>query len=160
MTTYGPLGTLTRDDDTPVITFTRTFAVQPAALWEALTTGAGLEAWLVERASVEGGPGGSVEMMFDDDNVVTGRITVWEPMTHFAHEWIINDEFPSEISYRLTPNDSGTELRLVHRGLPEEVTGGYTPGWHAFLVRLDALLTDAPVAEWDDLFAAVMPLYS
>ena len=90
---------------------------------------------------------------------MTGRITEWEPHTRFAHEWIINDEFPSEVSYELAPTTGGTELRLVHHGLPVEMTGGYTPGWQAFLIRLDARLTGQVVPSWDDLFAALVEEY-
>ena len=159
MTDHGPAGTLTREDDVPVITFTRRFAADPATVWEALTTAAGLESWLVERATVVPGADGSIDMEFDADNRVTGRITIWEPTTRFAHEWIINDEFPSEITYELTPSDSGTELLLVHRGLPDEMAGGYTPGWHAFMVRLDAHMAGSDVPAWDGVFAEVMPQY-
>ena len=50
---FGPLGSLTKEDDVNVITFQRRFAAAPAAVWEAIATGDGLAAWLSIEASVE-----------------------------------------------------------------------------------------------------------
>ena len=90
---------------------------------------------------------------------MTGEITVWNPHSELAHTWVINGEIPSELTYRLSPVDNGTTLTLVHRKLPDEMAGGYTPGWHAFLDRLDQALAGREPDTWDDLFADLMPMY-
>ena len=51
-------------------------------------------------------------------------------------------------------------LTLTHTGLPEEMCGGYTPGWHAFLARLDARLNGTSVPDWETVFGAVAEAYA
>jgi len=159
MTTHGHIGTLTRDGEDNVITFVRTFPVPPERVWRALSTQEGIEAWLAPTATIDPRLGGDVEMTFDAENVVSGIITTWDPFTTLAHTWVINDEIPSELRYELTPTAGGTELRLVHRKLPDEMCGGYTPGWHAYLVRLEAVLEGDEPPAWMDVFGEVAPHY-
>jgi hypothetical protein len=39
------------------------------------------------------------------------------------------------------------------------MANGYTPGWHAYLGRLDQALDGVDPSPWDDLFAAIAPQY-
>lgn len=160
MTSYGPTGTLTQEADENVITFHRSFSSPPESVWEALTTEAGITAWLAPEASIETGPGGAVSMKFDEDNAITGTITQWDPYTAFAHTWIINGEVPSAVRYELTPTNTGTDLMLIHTQLPDAMAGGYTPGWHAYLARLDAKLASQPIPDWMDVFQQVAGSYA
>jgi uncharacterized protein YndB with AHSA1/START domain len=159
MTIFGPIGTLTKDDGDNVITFVRTYPVSPERLWRALSTADGLTSWLAPSASIDGRPGGAVEMEFDAENLVTGVITTWEPHTTLAHSWIINDEVHSELRYELEATNGGTRLTLVHTRLPDAMCGGYAPGWHAYLARLGAVLEDEVPPTWDEVFGAVAPRY-
>jgi hypothetical protein len=43
--------------------------------------------------------------------------------------------------------------------LPEQMAGGYTPGWHAYLDRLDQLIAGTDPGSWDELFNAIAPQY-
>lgn len=159
MTIYGHIGTLTKDDGDNVITFVRSFPVPPERMWRALATADGIEAWLAPSATIDPRLGGDVELTFDAENVVTGTITTWDPYTTLAHTWVINDEARSELRYELTPTDHGTDLRLTHRKLPDEMCGGYTPGWHAYLVRLAAVLEGDEPPAWIDVFGEVSAHY-
>ncbi len=156
---YGETGTLSKVDDVNVITFRRSLNAAPERVWEALTTGDGLMSWLAVSASVDGREGGAVEIEFDDDQKVSGTITRWEPTSNFAHTWIINGEVESDLQYSLTPTDGGTDLTLIHTGLPDETCGGYTPGWHAFTSRLAARLDGESVPDWLTVFGQVAPSY-
>jgi uncharacterized protein YndB with AHSA1/START domain len=160
MTSYGPVGTLVKDDGMNVITFVRTYDVAPERVWHALTTQEGITSWLAPTAAIDARLGGTIEMTFDEENTVAGVITAWEPHTTFAHTWIINDEVPSDLRYDLTPTAGGTELRLVHSGLPDEMCGGYTPGWHAYLARLESVASGGQPPDWMDVFGAVAPQYA
>lgn len=160
MTTHDHIGMLTKDAGDNVITFVRSFPDPPERVWRALATADGIEAWLAPTATIDPRLGGSVEMRFDAENAVSGTITTWDPYTTLAHTWVINDEARSELRYELTPSEHGTELRLVHRKLPDEMCGGYTPGWHAYLTRLGAALAGDEPPEWADVFGEVSPLYA
>ncbi len=50
-------------------------------------------------------------------------------------------------------------LRLTHEWVPTETAAGYTPGWHAFLDRFEAVVTRETVPTWDERIEAVGPLY-
>jgi uncharacterized protein YndB with AHSA1/START domain len=156
---YGDTGTLSREGDVNVITFRRSLNATPWRVWEALTTGDGLTSWLAVSASVDAREGGSVEIEFDDDQKVSGTITQWDPTSHFAHTWVINGAVASDVRYSLEPLGEGTELTLVHTGLPDEMCGGYTPGWHAFTARLAAQLNGEAVPDWLTIFEEVAPAY-
>lgn len=153
-----PLGTLTFDDTQSVITFERDFSVAPARMWDAIATADGIASWLAE-GTFEEGHGGSVRFEFNEDQTVTGEILVWNPPTELTYTWNINGEIPSTIEFRITETSSGCTLTLTHAGLPGDMAGGYTPGWHAYLDRLDQVTAGSPVSSWDDLFAAAAPRY-
>jgi uncharacterized protein YndB with AHSA1/START domain len=156
---FGETGTLAKDGDINVITFRRSLNASPDRVWEALTTAEGLMSWLAVSAKVDGREGGSVVIEFEEDQTVGGMISRWDPTTHFAHTWIINGAISSEVAYALAPAGSGTDLTLVHTGLPDEMCEGYTPGWHAFLARLSAEVAGGSVPEWLTVFEEVAPAY-
>lgn len=160
MTMYGPLGSLDKTADGNVITFNRTLPAPPEKVWEALTTSDGVMAWLAPIASIDARSGGAVEIEFDDENTVTGEITQFDPYSRFAHTWIINGEVPSAVSWELVPEGAGTALTLIHTQLPDEMVGGYTPGWHAFMARLDAMLAGQPLPDFMDVVGSVASSYS
>ena len=159
-TPFGPLGSLARDGDANVITFQRAFAAPPSRVWKALTTADGIMSWLGTEASVDARLGGEVSIRFDDQQLVTGTITTWDPTSRFAHGWLINGEHDSHLEYELSENDGSTVLTLTHTGLPDEMCGGYTPGWHAFLARLDARLSGTSLPDWETVFGAVVEAYA
>ena len=153
-----PLGTLTHEGTDSVITFTRTYPVSADRLWEAIATEEGLAGWLAP-GTFHGWENGTLELEFGNDQTVAGVVTVWNPYEELSHTWVINGEIPSELTYMLDESDGSTTLTLVHRKLPDEMAGGYTPGWHAFLDRLDQALAGREPDSWDDLFAELLPRY-
>jgi uncharacterized protein YndB with AHSA1/START domain len=159
MTMFGETGTLAKLDGVNVITFRRELKARPERVWEALTTADGITSWLAVSASVDGRPGGSVAIEFEDDQSVTGEITRWDPTSRFAHTWVINGAIESDLEYTLEGVGDTTMLTLVHSGLPDEICGGYTPGWHAFVTRLGALMEGNSLPEWMTVFEEVAPAY-
>jgi uncharacterized protein YndB with AHSA1/START domain len=159
MTMFGETGTLSKEGDVNVITFRRSLNAAPERVWDALTTEEGITSCLAVAAKVEGRKGGAVEIEFDADQAVDGIITRWDPTSHFAHTWVINAAIPSDVQYSLEPAGEGTELTLIHTGLPDEMCGGYTPGWHAYLARLAAEVEGSDVPEWLNVFEQVAPAY-
>jgi len=156
---FGETGTLSKVDDVNVITFMRSLNAAPERVWEALTTEDGITSWLAVSAKVDGRHGGAIALEFDDNQTVDGTITRWDPTSNFAHTWVINSEFPSDVRYALEPAGDGTALTLVHTGLPDEMCGGYTPGWHAFLARLAADVDGESVPDWLTVFEQVASAY-
>jgi uncharacterized protein YndB with AHSA1/START domain len=156
---FGETGTLAKDGDVNVITFRRSLGASPERVWKALTTEKGLTSWLAVSATVDGREGGAIAIEFDADQTVSGKISRWDPTTRFAHPWIINDAISSEVAYALTPTGSGTKLTMVHTGLPNEMCGGYTPGWHAYMARLAAEVEGGSVPEWLTVFEEVAAAY-
>lgn len=152
------LGTLSLDGAETVITFERSFSVAPTRLWKALATAEGLSKWLAD-GTIEEREGGSVRFEFDGDQTVTGEILTWDPPSALSYTWNINGEIPSRVDFSIEETQSGSTLTLTHTGLPEEMASGYTPGWHAYLDRLDQVTAGSPVSSWDDLFAAAAPRY-
>lgn len=157
---YGQLGSLDKTADGNIITFSRTFASPPETVWEAITTSEGLTAWLAETAEIDARPGGSVKFEFDENNTVTGEITQFDPFSHFAHTWIINGEVPSAVRWELVPEGTGTVVTLIHTKLPDEMAAGYTPGWHVYMARLEAVLADEKVPDFMDVMEAVAGSYT
>jgi hypothetical protein len=47
----------------------------------------------------------------------------------------------------------------VHRTLPVPIADGYGAGWHTHLDQLDAVIVAAPVPDWGERFAALLPEY-
>ena len=156
---HGPAGSLTHADDETVITFTRDFAAPPDRVWQALTSASSLSSWLAPRAEIDARLGGAVRLVFDDANTVSGTITEFEPPHTLGHSWMF-DDVASTVRYTLEPTAGGTRLTLVHRGLPEHMSRGYTPGWHAYVVRLDAAIDGRTPPDWTDVFEAVSESYS
>lgn len=158
--THGRTGSLTRDGGTNVITFTRRLPAPPDRVWTALTTTDGITSWLAPSATIDARSGGTISLTFDEENHVEGTITEFEPPSRLRHSWVINGEAESVVTYDLEPDGGGTLLTLVHTGLPDEMCGGYTPGWHAYLDRLEAVTDGATPPDWLEVFHAVAGQYA
>jgi hypothetical protein len=83
---------------------------------------------------------------------MTGRITEWDPLHVFEHEWnqriLQSGGEPSVVRYELAADGDGTRLRFSHRGLGVRDATGFRPGTHAFLDRLAAHLASEPLPDW------------
>jgi uncharacterized protein YndB with AHSA1/START domain len=152
-------GSMTVEGETATIEFTRRLAASPERVWFALTDAGELGTWLSEGSTFGDGAGSSLSHDFGDHGVVTGTIKEWDPPALLSYTWVFPDGVESLLSFELSPDRGGTVLRLVHTRVPAQTAMGYTPGWHAFLDRFDALVTGQELPTWDERYEVVGPLY-
>jgi uncharacterized protein YndB with AHSA1/START domain len=145
------------------------------AVWDALSTGVGMERWFAPSARVKPGKGGSVFVSWGGGVEGEGRIEVWEPNRRIAwSEPAGSGQVRFMVDFELEARAGGTtKLRLVHSGFGEganwdEHYDATKAGWTYFLFNLDWYLvhhrgtvrrmissrrgTERPVAEvWQSL---------
>jgi uncharacterized protein YndB with AHSA1/START domain len=128
------------------ITFTRSYTVDPAILWAAITDPDALAAWF---APVRGDlvPGGRYVIAFGEETQA-GVIQRCEAPDLLAFTWDHPDADPSGVTLRLEGSDGGTTLTLEHDRLPGGGVAGYSAGWHAYLDRLAAAVAGDDLPDW------------
>lgn len=94
----------------------------------------------------EGHVGGRVvEVAANGTEYIWAEVIAWDPPNRFELSWhpTLNPVAASILEVRFTPNGSGTDLYLEHRGWEEfgqrglEIRGEYDPGWDFVLDALD-----------------------
>jgi uncharacterized protein YndB with AHSA1/START domain len=96
--------------------------------------------WMGQHATLQPVPGGTFEI--DINGVpVRGRYVEVEPLRRVVVTWGMagNAELPpgsTEVEFTLSPIQTGTRLRLVHRNLPDSQAPIHAEGWKHFLDRL------------------------
>jgi uncharacterized protein YndB with AHSA1/START domain len=162
-------GRLTVDGGGVTLVFERRLAHTPAQVWDAIATPEGLREWLMcTEATIEPRVGGRIELVSGAPQYrSTGRILVWEPPRTLAYEWKVGPvpEMPggenAVFRYELAPDDAGeTLLTVTYTRLTRQTAGGFLPGVHAFLDRLEAQLDGAPLPDWLARFAELRGLYT
>lgn len=150
-------GELIIDGDRATLRFQRWLPHSPDTVWAALTDPARREQWM-GPTEIDPRVGGRIDMVPADPPApaeakrMTGRITVWDPPRVFEHEWNQRIVEPGLVRYELHPENGGTRLLLIHRGLGVRNANGFRPGTHAYLDRLVALLTGAPPPAWPERY--------
>ena len=115
-----------------------------ADVWDAITTNEGVSDWLLETNDFEAEIGHHFEMTCLDDagNLDVYRCQVLEidPPNRMVWSWILagkEDEGLTEVEFRLTATDTGTRVRLLHRGDRDQATiDRFKSGWPYKLDRL------------------------
>ncbi|HUR63044.1 MAG TPA: SRPBCC domain-containing protein [Candidatus Thermoplasmatota archaeon] len=99
-----------------------TYAQPPEAVWEAIATKAGLDAWMMQNDFVEAKVGH--RFTFTDrprpfwDGQCPCEVVEADPPRRFVLRWNTRDKHPSTVSFTLTPTgDGGTHLLFRHSGL-------------------------------------------
>ena len=153
------MGTLTRQGDRATVRFERWLDAVIEDVWEALTTPAGLEAWLAP-ATVDLRTGGKMDIDFGEDGLAGGVILALQPPSLLEYEWGFPGEPDSILRFELKADGGRTRLILEHRLLPSNQSVGYSAGWHAHLDHLDAVVAGRTPGSWDDRFNELLPVYS
>ncbi len=117
-------------------------------LWDAITTGRGLEAWYVAKADVRPGLGGRVAISWGEGPEGVSSIDVWEPNERVRYAYVpqggmeVGDTEGGSEEWLLSHEDGVTTVRLVH-SLPdpgvddwEGYYGDIERGWSLFLATL------------------------
>jgi len=129
--------------DTKVIEREITIAASPDTVFRLLTDPVQYVRWKGKLAELEPRPGGKIRVEFaNSKDIVAGKFVEVVPGRRvvFTWGWEGNEQIPpgtSTVEIDLTPAGSGTRLRLVHRGLPEEAIASHVEGWDYFLPRLE-----------------------
>lgn len=153
-------GRVTVDGDRAVLHFERRLPFAVEQVWAAITEPAHRDRWM-GKTVIDPRVGGSIETVASgpplppDRKRMRGRILVWDPPHVFEHEWIQPIVEPGVVRYELTPDGTGTLLKLSHRGLSVPNANGFRTGTHAFLDRLAALLADEPLPNWTHRVEAI-----
>lgn len=93
----------------------------PEQVWEAITTGEGMDSWFMGRNEVEPGEGGTVRTAFGG-YTPESRITAWEPGRRFAYRTSTADDGRFiAYEFRIEGREGGGAVVRI-------VTSGFIPG--------------------------------
>jgi uncharacterized protein YndB with AHSA1/START domain len=160
-------GTLLEDGEHATLVFRRVYAHAPERVWAAITTPEGLRGWLLcTEAVIEGRVGGRIDMVSGPPGYrSTGKILAWEPPRLLEYEWNVAPvpEMPrgerAIFRYELSPEGEATHLLVTYRRITRQSAGGFLPGLHAFLDRLEAQLAGRVLPDWLERFGALRAEY-
>ena len=140
----------------PSVTIVRRIKAPPAKVYAAITQPKLMMQWwspdagptLSAEADVR--PGGRFSIVFrllnGDEHNPTGvyREVVPDKKLVFTWQWQGSPEGESLVTFLLEPFDGGTELTLIHEGLPDEQTcKSHEAGWKGLVDKLAGFLGDS-----------------
>lgn len=121
----------------------------PEKVWEALTSSAYIERWLMKndfKPEVGHKFTFTSRPMGDWDGTVRCEVLECDPPHKLVYSWV-GGSLDSVLSITLTPTEVGTRLKLVHDGfVSPQNDGGFqamSGGWASIPKRIDALLSGA-----------------
>ena len=118
----------------------------PERVFAHFTSAAAMVRWMGDYALLDAAPGGAFEV--DVNGVpVRGRYLEVEPPHRLLISWghAGSERLPpgaSTVEVRLTAAGDGTDVEIVHRGLPADQAAGFGRGWPHFLERLAIAAAD------------------
>jgi uncharacterized protein YndB with AHSA1/START domain len=149
-------GVLVEDGEYATLTFHRTYRHATEHVWNAIATPEGLREWLLcTSARIEGRVDGRIELVSGAAGYrSTGKILAWEPPHVLEYEWNVAPvpEMPcgekAIFRYELTSDGDSTRVLVTYRRITRQTAGGFLPGLHVFLDRLEAQLDGCPLPDW------------
>ena len=117
-------------------------AASPETVFPYFTDADKLVVWKAAGAELDARPGGVFRMdVTGRGDVARGQYVELDPPRRmvFTWEWeqgAATQPARSVVEVTLSPDGDGTLLRLVHRGVPEEIRRGSAAGWAHYLARL------------------------
>ena len=121
-------------------------SASPAEVFPYLIDADKMRTWKAVKAEVVGAmPGATFRMdVTGRGDVATGSYIEVDPPRRvvFTWTWERDDRSgrePGVVEVTLTPDEGGTRLRLVHRGLADQVRERSAAGWAHYLDRLAAV---------------------
>jgi uncharacterized protein YndB with AHSA1/START domain len=114
----------------------------PATIYGFLTDPEKVVAWMGHEAIFEARPGGVFRIDYNGTDIVSGEVIEVVENERVAVTWGWEAEGAatpvgaSIVEFTLTPDDEGTVLRLVHRGLAKDEARSHGEGWDYFLPKL------------------------
>jgi uncharacterized protein YndB with AHSA1/START domain len=97
--------------------------------------------WLGREADLDPRPGGIYRCVVNDNATVLGTYVIVDPPHHLVFTWGFDGDQAvppgtSTVSIELHPDAGGTNLRLVHTGLPHPMLAPHDDGWRGYLAQL------------------------
>ncbi len=119
-------------------------AASPDEVFPYFTDADKLVVWKAVRAELDARPGGVFRMdVTGRGDIARGQYVEIDPPRRVVFTWEWEDRGTatpparSVVEVTLSPDgDGGTLLRLVHRGVPQEIRRGSAAGWAHYLARL------------------------
>ncbi|MGE0602123.1 MAG: SRPBCC domain-containing protein [Dehalococcoidia bacterium] len=111
----------------------------PAIVYSYLTDPAKMAMWMGREVRAEARPGGALEIDYNLMDRMRGEYLEVVPNSRVVFSWgwsSLGDQTPpgaSRVEVTLTPEGSGTRLRLVHYGLVGAEAESHSQGWDLFL---------------------------
>ncbi|OUS73636.1 hypothetical protein B1748_22255 [Paenibacillus sp. MY03] len=123
-----------------VIVFERYLKHSTEDVWKAVTEPAMIKQWLTAEATMELAEGGNVKLQWENGDIVTGRVTTYQPPFLLAYTWEENSSGNSELSFALQSSGQGTLLTLKHVFYKTDDLSNFLSGWHVHLDVVDLVL--------------------
>lgn len=129
------------------------YAHTPERVFDAWTDARGMASWMrpgpttdvKAELDVQEGGAFSIDMIFGDQSILhTGTYEVVDRPKQLVFTWMAPHlDKPTRVRIDFVPVDGGTEVVLVHEGLPsEESVTNHTEGWTQILTHLDDALRE------------------
>ncbi len=140
--------------ETRSIEIEKEIAASPDEVWNALTTGEGLQRWFPLEARVEPGREGSVWLSWGPGCEGEAPIHVWEPGRRFGWTEHYGDDEQGRpvkvaVDFHIEGRDGSTVVRLVQSGLSadaswDEMYDALVDGWTYFMFNLEHCFAHHP----------------
>jgi uncharacterized protein YndB with AHSA1/START domain len=119
---------------------------EPDEIFEYFLRADAIVEWMGERASLDPRPGGEFSVDVQG-TAVRGRYIEIEPPRRLLISWGFEGSrsLPpgaSTVEVRLTAEDGGTRVEIVHRGLPAPEAVEHGTGWRYYLNCLDRIFAN------------------
>jgi uncharacterized protein YndB with AHSA1/START domain len=136
--------------ETRSVVVEREIAHPPEKLWRALTQPHLIEEWLMKN-DFEPSVGHRFNLRGDWGGVLDCEVLTVEANRTLSYTWnFAHDDaafdLKSVVTFRLTPTNTGTHLRMEQTGFrpgQKQAYGGARVGWQQFLAKLDQVLARA-----------------
>ena len=128
--------------DTDVIVREVRIAARPEEVFPFFTDPKKMVTWKAMDADLDPRPGGIFRINVTGEDIARGEYVEIDPPRRVVFTWgweRLGSPAPpgsSVVEITLRPDGDGTILRLVHRGVPEEMRDGSQEGWDHYLRRL------------------------
>lgn len=114
---------------------------KPETVWAFLTEPGKMTRWMGVEAAAEAKPGGIYRVNITGKAIAAGNFMQAVPCKLLVHTWGWEGEEalpPGKSSVKITLQEkgAGTQLRVVHSGLPSDQVAGHGEGWDHYLERL------------------------
>lgn len=166
-------GTIVFENDCGNIKFERYLSVSKELVWQAITNFTEVAKWMSDyKGKFDRREGGSIDLInVVSGSHVTGHILTWHPCDAFEYEWHIdsNPLFPGreprsivrwDLYEKKEDSTNNTRLTMSHKYLSKSTSLMFTPGWHAYLDRLEAILNDQSPPDFLRRVTEIKEMYS